>query len=136
MTGMPKVLLIDDNHDTLDLLEVFLYTKFEITTAMNGFEGLAKAEESIPDVIITDIMMPVMDGIKFFNSLKKEEKTRNIPIIAITSFARKITKRSLLNMGFDGVVSKPLARDTVIEAVEKVMKQSNAPDNIQTTPGG
>lgn len=128
MTTMPKVLLIDDNHDTLDLLEVFLYKDFEIITAMNGFEGLKKAEEIIPDVIVTDIMMPIMDGIKFFNGLKKEEKTKSIPVVAITSFVKKITKKSLLNMGFDGVVSKPLEREAVIDTIRKVMKQPEAQD--------
>jgi CheY-like chemotaxis protein len=132
---LKKILLIDDNHDTLDLLEMFLYRDFEITTAMNGFEGLKKAGELLPDVIITDIMMPIMDGIKLFNSLKKEDKTRSIPIIAITSFVKKITKKSLLNMGFEGVVSKPLEREAVMDTVNKVMKQTKMPDNTEIPPG-
>jgi len=116
-----KVLLVDDNHDTLDLLEMFLYKDFEVLTAMNGFEGLKKAEEELPDLIITDIMMPVMDGIRFFNNLKKQEKTNQTPVIAITSFAKKITRKSLLNMGFTGVVSKPLVKETVLDTVRKAI---------------
>ena len=117
----PRVLLIDDNHDTLDLLEMFLYKEFEILTALNGFDGLKRAEEELPDLIITDIMMPVMDGIRFFNSLKRQDKTNHIPVIAITSFVKKITRKSLLNMGFNGVVSKPLDKQTVIDTVHKVI---------------
>ena len=126
MSAITKVLLIDDNHDTLDLLEVFLYQDFEIITAMNGFDGLKKAEIEIPDIIITDIMMPIMDGIRFFNSLRKQENTKAIPVIAITSFAKKITKKSLLSMGFDEVVGKPLERSEVVETVQRVMKQATA----------
>jgi CheY-like chemotaxis protein len=117
----PRILLVDDNHDTLDLLEIFLYKEYEILTALNGFEGLKKAEEDLPDLIITDIMMPVMDGIRFFNNLRKQEKTKTIPVIAITSFVKKITKKSLLNIGFNGVVSKPLNRDAVIETVRRII---------------
>lgn len=116
-----KILLVDDNHDTLDLLEVFLYKEFEIVTALNGFEGLKKAEEELPDLIITDIMMPVMDGIRFFNHLRKNEQVCHIPIIAVTSFIRKLSQSSLLNMGFNGVVSKPLDRAAILNAIEKTI---------------
>ena len=124
MNTHPKILLIDDNNDTLDILEMYLYKDFEVITAMNGFEGLKRAEDESPDLIITDIMMPIMDGIRFFNSLKKIEKTSHIPVIAITSFVKKITKKSLVNMGFNGVVSKPLDRQAVLDTVHKVISFS------------
>ncbi|MFP4163602.1 MAG: response regulator [Chitinispirillaceae bacterium] len=116
-----KILLVDDNHDTLDLLEVYLYKKFEIITALNGFEGLKRAEEELPDLIITDIMMPVMDGIRFYNQLRKSKKVNTIPVIAVTSFIRKLTQKSLLNMGFNGVVSKPLDRKAILNTIENAM---------------
>ncbi|MBD3316410.1 MAG: response regulator [Chitinivibrionales bacterium] len=115
--GQKTVLLIDDNHDTLDMLEMFLYDEFEILTALNGFEGLTMAKEHLPDCILADIMMPVMDGIKLFNCLKKDKATASIPIVAVTSFSRRITSKSLLNMGFNGVVSKPLERQVVLDTV-------------------
>ncbi len=124
MNNHPKILLIDDNHDTLDLMEMYLYKEFEVVTALNGFDGLKRAEEESPDLIITDIMMPVMDGIRFFNSLKKVEKTSQIPVIAITSFVRKITKKSLINMGFNGVLSKPLDRQAVLDTVHRIFSFS------------
>jgi len=129
MNKMMKILLIDDNHDTLDLLEVLLYKDFEIITALNGFDGLKRAEEEIPDLIITDIMMPVMDGIRFFNSLKKMEKTCKIPVIAITSFVKKITRKSLINIGFNGVISKPIDRETILDTVTKVLSIHTATEN-------
>jgi len=120
----PKILLIDDSHDTLDIMEMYLYKDYEVITALNGFEALKKAEDMLPDLIITDIMMPIMDGIRFFNSLKKIEKTSQIPVIAVSSFVKKITKKSLLNIGFNEVLSKPLNHEVVLETVQKILSFS------------
>jgi two-component system, chemotaxis family, response regulator PixH len=118
-----KVVLIDDDHGVLDLLEVYLYGDYEIITAINGFEGLKKAVEFLPDFIITDIMMPVMDGIKFLNTLRKRPETATIPVIAITSFNKMMNEKSLLNMGFKGVIFKPLSREAVVEVIEEVFNK-------------
>ena len=121
-TAKSKLLIIDDNDNTLDLLEIFLYKHYDIITAQNGFDGLNKAQEDAPDCIITDIMMPVMDGIKFFNTLKKNEKIAHIPVIAITSFIKKISTKSLLNIGFSDVILKPLKLQVILKKVKKVME--------------
>jgi CheY-like chemotaxis protein len=118
MTSNKKtVLIIDDDHDTLDLLEVFLYQEFEVVTAVNGFEGLNKAQESAPDLILTDIMMPVMNGIKFINNLRKNARTARVPVIAVTSFAEKHSTKSLLNVGFVDVITKPFDKESILAAV-------------------
>ncbi|MFW5775470.1 MAG: response regulator [Chitinivibrionales bacterium] len=119
---MKKILLVDDNHDTLDLLEVYLYKEYDIYTALNGFEGLNIAREQIPDCILTDIMMPVMDGIQFFNHLRRDEATVHIPVIALTSFVKKANTKSLENIGFNDVVTKPLDRDRILDAVHKIFE--------------
>jgi CheY-like chemotaxis protein len=123
MTETKKVLLVDDNHDILDLLEVFLFGNYECVTAINGFEGLKTAREFAPDIIITDIMMPVMDGIKFLNSLREDTKTAPIPVIAVTSFIKKSNIKSLISMGFSGVVAKPFERDAIIAMIEKSLSE-------------
>lgn len=120
-----KILLIDDNDDTLDMLEIFLFKSYDIITAHNGFDGLNKAEKEIPHCIISDIMMPVMDGIKFFNNLKKRKEIAHIPVIAITSFIKKMSTRSLLNIGFSSVISKPFNRKDIIETVQTVLEPTN-----------
>jgi CheY-like chemotaxis protein len=117
-----KILLIDDNNDTLDMLEIFLYKQYDIITALNGFEGLKKAEEEKPDCIITDIMMPVMDGIKFYNTLKKNDAIAYIPVIAVTSFIKKISTKSLIHVGFSAVISKPFTLDDILESVKKIVQ--------------
>ncbi len=121
-----KILLIDDNDDTLDLLELFLYKQYDIIIAQNGFDGLDKAESDKPDCIITDIIMPVMDGIKFFNSLKKNEAIAHIPVIGVTSFVKKMNIKSLINIGFSDVLSKPLEPEAVLTIVKKVVESAHS----------
>jgi CheY-like chemotaxis protein len=119
------ILLVDDNHDILDLLEIFLYNDYDIITALNGFEGLQRVKQDMPDCVITDIMMPVMDGIKFFNSVQKLDECGDLPIIGITSFVKRITTKSLLNMGFFKVLAKPLSREEVLNAVREALGGAN-----------
>ena len=120
----PKILLVDDNHDSLDILELILYKEFNIMTAMNGFEGLKIAQEEKPSLVITDIMMPVMDGIRFFNRLRKSDSINNVPIIAITAFQGKISRKSLMNMGFNEVISKPFDFEKTRNTILFVLKKS------------
>jgi len=116
-----KILLIDDDHGALDLLELFLYKEYEVITALNGFEGLTRAEKELPDLITTDITMPVMDGIRFKNRAAKSDALRHVPIIAVTSFAGNATDKSLLNLGFCGVVAKPIEKEPVLKAVAEAL---------------
>jgi CheY-like chemotaxis protein len=123
VTAVPrkKVLVVDDSHDILDLLEVFLYGKYDVATALNGFEGLKAARETVPDLVITDIMMPVVDGIKFLGSLREDQKTARIPVIAITSFIKKSNVKSLLSLGFSAVITKPIDRNAILVTVGKTL---------------
>ncbi|MBN1980370.1 MAG: response regulator [Chitinivibrionales bacterium] len=129
----PTILLIDDNNDTLDLLELYLYKHYEIITAQNGFEGITMAQTHKPSCIITDITMPVMDGIKFFNMLKKNKDIAHVPIIAVTSFIQKLNAKSLLNIGFSDVITKPFNQTEVLDSVKRVLdiQKQNPHENHQ-----
>lgn len=122
MSALPKILIVDDDHDTLDLLELFLYRHYDIITAMNGFEALSRVESERPQLIMTDIKMPVMDGIRFLNSLRKHSSTRSVPVIAITSFTQEHTIKSLTNIGFDGILAKPPDGKLVLELVTSLIE--------------
>ena len=119
------ILLIDDSDETLDMLEICLYKEYDIITAQNGFDGLNKAQKEMPDLIITDIMMPVMDGIKFFNKLKKDKDIANIPVIAVTSFIKKMSTKSLINIGFKAALSKPINMNSILETVTNILNQQS-----------
>lgn len=126
MNTLQKLLVVDDDHDTLDLLELFLYKQYDVITAMNGFEALSKVESDHPHLIMTDIKMPVMDGIRFLNSLRKHSSTRSVPVIAITSFTQEHNLKSLANLGFNGVLTKPPDGAHVIALVERLLKPSGS----------
>lgn len=133
MSSRPKhtILCIDDNLDTLDLIEVYLYRDFDVFTAGNGFEGMKKASEVLPSLIITDIMMPGVDGIRLFNDLHNHQPTAAIPVVAMTSFIKKITRKSLLNMGFVGVIPKPVDRAKLMSMLADILDIPLLFDNQQ-----
>ena len=118
-----RVLIIDDDHDILDLLEIILYQHYDIATAINGFEGLKIAGSLKPDLILTDIMMPVMDGIKLLNNLRKQSETATIPVIAITAFVKEHSVKSLMNLGFTAVAGKPFDKEEIITLIEKKLER-------------
>ena len=85
----PLLLLVEDNPDVLYYLKSCLDKDYETVIARNGEEGLKLAKELLPDLIITDIMMPEMDGFQLIESLKKEQSTHAIPILVTTAKATK-----------------------------------------------
>jgi two-component system alkaline phosphatase synthesis response regulator PhoP len=132
-SARPKLLCVDDSLDTLDLIELFCYRDYEVFTAGNGFEGLKMARELSPDLIITDIMMPAVDGIRLFNDLRRSEKTASIPVVAMTSFLRKITRKSLFNMGFKAVIAKPVDRERLLAIITRLLSPPSAASEQQAS---
>ena len=104
-----KILIVEDELKNLklvsDLLQRFGYATIEATDGERGVE-LAKARK--PDLILMDIMMPVMDGLEATRILKADVTTRNIPVLALTSYAMAGDKERILQAGCDGYVTKPI----------------------------
>ena len=120
---MNKILIVEDNEKNLKLFSVIIKSLgYEILTAMNGEEGVKIAKEESPDLILMDIQMPVMDGITAFNILKSDEKTKNIPVIALTSYAMAGDRERFLGSGFVDYISKPIDKDGFIKTIEDILK--------------
>lgn len=119
-----KIVIVDDEPEILDLFEIFLYKDFEVFTASNGFDGLKVVKEVQPDCVITDIMMPALDGIKFLNRFRKIERMEHVPVIAVTAFSATLQEKSLRNIGFALVVAKPVSRIVLIEAINDVLEEA------------
>ena len=117
------VLIVDDNSDILDLFEIFLYKEYTVCTAQNGFDGLTVAQEKSPDCVITDIMMPIMDGIKFLTRFHRLEGFKEVPVVAATAFSATLQEEGLKNVGFSAVVSKPIGRQELLDIVSNVLSQ-------------
>lgn len=119
---MKKILIIEDNEKNLKLFSVIIKSLgYEILTAMNGEEGVKMAKENAPDLILMDIQMPVMDGITALNMLRADERTRNIPVIALTSYAMAGDKEKFLGFGFSDYISKPIEVNKFSDVIKSIL---------------
>ena len=116
----PVLLIVEDNTDIVDYLERLLKDDYKLVKAFDGQEGLEKANSIIPDLIISDVMMPKMDGIQLCNSLKTNEKTNHIPIVILTAKSAFEHKLEGLNTGADAYLTKPFRREELFVRLKKL----------------
>ncbi|MEN0049374.1 MAG: ATP-binding protein [Bacteroidota bacterium] len=103
----PLLLLVEDHPDVSNYLKELLKKDYRIQTASNGEEGLALALKNIPDLIISDVMMPKMDGFALCEQLKKDVRTSHIPIVLLTAKADDLSRLEGLEYGADAYLTKP-----------------------------
>lgn len=123
---MKKILLIEDNKDvcenTADILEL---SNYEVATAENGKIGVDKVRAVKPDLILCDIMMPVMDGYEVLEELSKDHETARIPFIFLTAKVDKSDFRKGMNLGADDYLTKPFEEHELLEAVTSRLKKAD-----------
>lgn len=112
-----KILIVDDNKELRTYLRFILSGTFEIFEAENGQEGLAKALEIQPTVILSDLMMPVMDGLQFCKEIKSSTSTSHIPVIVLTSKGNEESQISGYAAGADAYLSKPIKKELLIQVI-------------------
>ncbi|MHA1293612.1 MAG: response regulator [Promethearchaeota archaeon] len=114
-----KVYIIEDNEKNMKLFKAILrlIPDIEILDETRGDTGLALIKSGNPDLVILDIQLPEKSGIEICSELRKIEKFRNTPIVAVTSFAMKGDKERIMSAGFDDYISKPIK---VAEFREKI----------------
>lgn len=103
----PTLLVVEDDSDMQRLIELELMDDYQVETAGNGRMGLEKALESIPDLVITDLMMPVMGGVELCTKLKSNTHTSHIPVIMLTAKDSVESQIEGLETGADDYVTKP-----------------------------
>ncbi|QIE60298.1 response regulator [Rasiella rasia] len=112
---VPQLLLIDDNKDVLNYITLLFQDSYNVRTANNGEEGYKSALEHIPDLIISDVMMPFLDGYELTKKLKEEELTAHIPLILVTAKTEDEDKLTGSKLGADAYVTKPF-NSTLLQA--------------------
>ena len=117
------VLIVDDNEDIRNFISATLGKHFQTITAKNGEEGLAVAIQCIPSLIITDIMMPRMDGFDFARAIKLDERTCHIPIVLLTAKADLESRITGLQTGADDYLAKPFSSTELNVRVTNLIEQ-------------
>ena len=129
MKDKAKILLVDDDEDFVEATKLVLESKpYEVVAAYDGDEGLAKARQERPDLIILDIIMPVKDGFNAAEQLKKDPELRDIPVLMLTSFSQKVGETSLsvsqgLTLDTEDYLDKPVSPHDLLKRVEKLLKK-------------
>lgn len=122
-----RLLLVDDNLLLLEAMQKKLRSLgYNVTTATNGLEGIEIATSRLPDVIVMDMKMPVMDGFQLATKIRKNPKTQAIPILAATAMAGSGHKEKCLASGCDSYIAKPFTLYELGAAIEELLKKQSA----------
>jgi two-component system alkaline phosphatase synthesis response regulator PhoP len=119
---MGKILVVDDEVYILHILDFSLGAEgFEVITANNGELAIEKAKQEKPDLIVLDIMMPVVDGYETCRRLKRESETKNIPVVLLTAKGRDVDKRLGYEVGAVDYIVKPFSPNRLIERIQEIL---------------
>lgn len=118
----PVVLIVEDNNELRAFIKSQLQPFYRILEAENGKEGLEIATNKLPDLIISDIMMPIMDGIELLDAVKNSTETSHIPVILLTAKSSVESKIEGLNYGADYYITKPFDTDFLMASIENLIK--------------
>jgi CheY-like chemotaxis protein len=117
-----RVLVGDDNNNVRRIICLFLQSvNYQTIEARNGREAIDMARETKPDLVILDVMMPLVDGFTICRQLKRDPETREIPILICTAKSRKEDLITAIQAGAEDYITKPFTRENVLEKVEKVL---------------
>ena len=132
MTNEPKILIVDDDIDFVESTKTILESKpYEVIVAHEGDEGLRKAREENPDLILLDVIMPVKDGFTAAEQLKKDPQLKKTPVIMLTGFSSKRQESSIpVSRGFtleaEEYLEKPVSPDKLLATIEECLKKTGS----------
>lgn len=122
-TNKPTVLIIDDNNDIRQYEHTLLQDDYIVMEAVDGKEGLEIAKKEVPDLVICDVMMPVMDGLEFTEQLKTNTATSHIPVIMLTAKNQEEHRAEGYEHGADSYITKPFHSKVLLARIENLLKQ-------------
>ena len=122
-----KILAVDDEPDVLLIVKTGLEMEgYDVLTASDGFQALARAREDHPDLILLDVMMPKMDGFEVLENLKADEATATIPVIMLTGLSDRTKIQKALVSGIRWYVVKPFDFDDLLGKVRQALSSADA----------
>lgn len=119
--NMPLVLVVEDNYDLRHFIVSELYLNYSVIQATNGKEAWELALKNMPDIVVSDVMMPVMDGYELCNNLKTDLKTSHIPVILLTAKSNDESKIKGYETGADSYLSKPFNPRMLISRIQNLL---------------
>ena len=119
---LSNILIVDDNADMRHYLRTLLASRFYVLEAPDGQSGLQLARESVPDIVISDVMMPVMDGLQFCQRLKQDFITSHIPVILLTARSTEAQQMEGYEHGADAYMTKPFRADLLISRIDNLLR--------------
>lgn len=144
---LSTILIVDDNEDIRSYLRVLLAGQYYVIEASDGQNGLRLAKESVPDLIVSDVMMPVMDGLTFCSKIKEDEVTSHIPVILLTARSDESQRIEGYEHGADAYITKPFNDHLLLVRISNLLqarrqkkndeaKQMLSAEDIQTDEPG
>jgi CheY-like chemotaxis protein len=122
---MPRILLVEDNEMNRDMLSRRLIRRgYEVMLAVDGVEGVARAKADLPDLILMDMRLPVMDGWDASRALKGDPITARIPVIALTAHAMAADEQRAREAGCDDFDTKPVELDRLLGKIAVLLERS------------
>jgi DNA-binding response OmpR family regulator len=121
-SNIPIILVVEDNSDMRKFIKSLFQNDYKVMEATNGLEGIEKALKIIPDIIVSDVMMPIKNGIELCKTLKEDEKTSHIPIILLTAKSGDDHEIIGLNIGADDYITKPFNSRKLQVKVKKLIE--------------
>ena len=136
-TGQPLVLVVEDYQDAREMYAAYLsFSGYRVAEATNGVEAIEKTLELMPDIILMDLALPRMDGWEATRRLKLDERTRHIPIVALTGHALAGHAEGARQAGCDSFVTKPCLPDALVAEIKRMLAARRDGDAASAKRGG
>ena len=134
----PLVLVVEDYQDAREMYAAYLqFSGYAVAEATNGVEAIEKTQELLPDIVLMDLALPRMDGWEATRRLKSDERTRHIPIVALTGHALAGHAEGARRAGCDAFVTKPCLPDALVSEIKRLLNaRSTETDALRTDRTG
>ncbi|MDR3119228.1 MAG: response regulator [Mediterranea sp.] len=122
-TSLPTLLIVEDNKDLASLVKLQMEEKFNVYTACNGVEGLKKVHLRHPDIVVTDQMMPEMDGIEMLRHIRQDFRISHIPVIILTAKNDDDAKTNAISQGANAYITKPFSKEYLVARIDQLLRE-------------